>query len=370
MAERLFGENGFEAVSLREVTREAGANVASVNYYFGSKEGLIDAIILNHIKPCCEERLRMLEELRVKYGSEAISVPELVRAFLEPMFTEVGERKETRKIFAKIMSRLTTEKGHAVPEEALPFFEKVMKNFVWEFKKSLPDLSREDIITRMHFSVGVFVHAMTQEETIKTISGGQIGKASAKQTFEKILRYCAGGFSAVILAMMSLGLSGCQSLPPASEMSQVVGMAPKDWTASRAAQAGMDDGWIRRLGDRRIAALASEAVQNQPSLKVASEKVKQAGYAATLAGVPMNPTAGIGLQGQRQRTVFLGIPGVNGQEFDSYGVSLDAQWELDVWGRIRMGQSATIGEWQAAAYDRRAAEVSLAGQVSPEIRKI
>ncbi len=39
-AGKLFAERGFEATSVRDITSEAGCNVASVNYYFGGKENL------------------------------------------------------------------------------------------------------------------------------------------------------------------------------------------------------------------------------------------------------------------------------------------------------------------------------------------
>lgn len=45
VAERLFAEKGFEAVSIRELAKEAGVNVAMVSYYFGSKEKLFEALI-------------------------------------------------------------------------------------------------------------------------------------------------------------------------------------------------------------------------------------------------------------------------------------------------------------------------------------
>lgn len=44
-AERMFAERGFEAVSVRDLAAEAGVNLAMVSYYFGSKEGLFEAII-------------------------------------------------------------------------------------------------------------------------------------------------------------------------------------------------------------------------------------------------------------------------------------------------------------------------------------
>lgn len=44
-ASRLFAEKGFEAVSTRELAREADVNLAMIAYYFGSKDGLFKAII-------------------------------------------------------------------------------------------------------------------------------------------------------------------------------------------------------------------------------------------------------------------------------------------------------------------------------------
>ena len=43
-AERLFADEGFAATSLRQITAEAGVNLAAVNYHFGSKESLLTAV--------------------------------------------------------------------------------------------------------------------------------------------------------------------------------------------------------------------------------------------------------------------------------------------------------------------------------------
>ena len=44
-AERLFADNGYSATSLRDITNEAGVNLAAVNYHFGSKEALLSAVL-------------------------------------------------------------------------------------------------------------------------------------------------------------------------------------------------------------------------------------------------------------------------------------------------------------------------------------
>ena len=48
-AEALFARDGFEQTSLRQITHEAGVNLASVNYHFGSKKALIQAVIARYL---------------------------------------------------------------------------------------------------------------------------------------------------------------------------------------------------------------------------------------------------------------------------------------------------------------------------------
>ena len=45
VAAEAFGERGFEGVTIREICRKAEANIAAVNYHFGDKEKLYQAVI-------------------------------------------------------------------------------------------------------------------------------------------------------------------------------------------------------------------------------------------------------------------------------------------------------------------------------------
>ena len=60
-AENLFGVNGFESVSLRDITSHARVNLAAVNYHFQTKDHLIDAVIARRIEPVNARRLELLE---------------------------------------------------------------------------------------------------------------------------------------------------------------------------------------------------------------------------------------------------------------------------------------------------------------------
>ena len=48
-AERLFVEHGFEATSLRTITQQAEVNLAAVNYHFGSKDALFQAVLVRRL---------------------------------------------------------------------------------------------------------------------------------------------------------------------------------------------------------------------------------------------------------------------------------------------------------------------------------
>jgi AcrR family transcriptional regulator len=50
-AARLFAEHGFDGVSVRDIVREARVNLAAITYHFGSKEQLLEAVIMEKVEP-------------------------------------------------------------------------------------------------------------------------------------------------------------------------------------------------------------------------------------------------------------------------------------------------------------------------------
>ncbi|MEJ2200328.1 MAG: TetR family transcriptional regulator, partial [Desulfuromonadaceae bacterium] len=63
-AEELFARQGFHATSLRAITGGAQVNLAAVNYHFGSKDGLLEAVFSRRLTPLNQERQRRLEAVR------------------------------------------------------------------------------------------------------------------------------------------------------------------------------------------------------------------------------------------------------------------------------------------------------------------
>jgi AcrR family transcriptional regulator len=61
VAEQLFAQKGFNGTSVRDIAEDAGVNVSMISYYFGSKEGLMEALFkerTSHILPKLEQLVR------------------------------------------------------------------------------------------------------------------------------------------------------------------------------------------------------------------------------------------------------------------------------------------------------------------------
>jgi AcrR family transcriptional regulator len=83
-AESLFMEHGYEATSLRAITSGAGVNLASVNYHFGSKEELFQAVLTRRLDPMNQERLDLLTRLEGEVGPAPLSCEQILSAMFVP----------------------------------------------------------------------------------------------------------------------------------------------------------------------------------------------------------------------------------------------------------------------------------------------
>jgi len=193
-AEKLYAEKGFASVSLRDITNEAGANVAAVNYYFGSKEALADAVIAHHVGPVNDERLKLLKVLEKDYKGAPIPLRKLMDAFMRPMIRHVQRDGVREQLFSKIMGRCMSDKAQALPEEVAPLIKKVLGAYVKAFQASLPEMSAELVLWRLHFSFGVIAHTLTYSDRLQELSGRDVPTPDLETTLTRVVDYCCGGF--------------------------------------------------------------------------------------------------------------------------------------------------------------------------------
>ena len=166
------------------------------------------------------------------------------------------------------------------------------------------------------------------------------------------------------LSLFTIFLLACQPLSPDSVIGEVADL-PSGWASTDQAQAGIDTKWISRFGDSQLNRLVKEGLKGNPGLRVQAERLQQSAQNAKVAGAAAKPTLDISSDGNRQQRRFVGfaIPGLDSTVFNTFGVSLNASWELDIWGRVKAAQQAEIAAFEAQRWNLRAAEASLEGQI-------
>jgi AcrR family transcriptional regulator len=147
-AERLFAQNGIAGTTVRDITGGAGANVASVNYYFGSREALLQAVIARRQEPLNEERLRLLAE-----AAPAGEPPQL-RAVLHALAAPCVRLAFEHPSFARLASRLRAEADGALWREYRASQSAVRERFQEALAAALPDLPDAELETRFHYVLG------------------------------------------------------------------------------------------------------------------------------------------------------------------------------------------------------------------------
>jgi len=154
-AERLIANQGFAATSLRQIIGEAGVNLAAVHYHFGSKEELLDQLILRKITSVNEQRIARLDALESEADGRPVPVDRVLAAFFEPMI-ETGSRNPQ---FVKVMARLQGE--GLIPSIMQKHFRSTISRFVRALRLALPDVSQEEFFWRLQFMFGAMSRAVS-----------------------------------------------------------------------------------------------------------------------------------------------------------------------------------------------------------------
>ena len=173
-AESLFGRKGFADTSLRNITREAGVNLASVNYHFGSKESLIEAVFARRLVPMNQERTRRLDVLEREYGDAPIPVESLIEAFVAPALDLSRDHTHGGARFIQMLGRSYTEPSAVLQERVRAMYEQVIARFKSAFALALPELPGDELYWRLHFMVGVLAYCMAGTDMMRLIASCRI----------------------------------------------------------------------------------------------------------------------------------------------------------------------------------------------------
>jgi AcrR family transcriptional regulator len=200
-AETLFAANGFSNTSMRSITSEAGVNLASVNYYFGSKDQLMVEVLSRAIRPLNEQRIKLLEAEIQHHGSDPIPLPRILNALIRPCL-EISFDPDREKTF-QLLGRSLSEEGNFIEKVIEQEWIPIVGRFMEVLKKSLPKVPEEEIYWRIHFTVGAMIHSSCHHKDLTLLSSG-LCKMDMESTLQRLISYASAGLIAASVKLNHL----------------------------------------------------------------------------------------------------------------------------------------------------------------------
>lgn len=193
-AERLFALHGFQNVSVRDITAEAGVNLASVNYHFGSKDALLFDIFRRRTGELNRERARMLHEAGDRHGGNP-PVREILEAYFAPPLRWADPASD-RRVSVQFIIRARSE-GTAEMRDVLQNDVSHLARFAEALKRALPELPAETVYWRLHFVLGmVHNNRFAEFDRLHHLSGGLTREGDVQGLLTRMLDFAEAGFLA------------------------------------------------------------------------------------------------------------------------------------------------------------------------------
>ncbi len=193
-AERLFAQDGIKETSVREITAKAETHLASVNYHFGSKDGLIRAVLARRTEPLNRERLRLLETFEIEAKNKPVDLELILYALFSPSIKFCLNFPD----FMQLAGRMLSEPDKEIRRVFVSQFEDVFLRFKAALRKSFSTMPEKELLWRMHFLAGAMIHTVTNHLAIESLSGGLCTLSEEKEVLERLIGFCSAGLRAPI----------------------------------------------------------------------------------------------------------------------------------------------------------------------------
>ncbi|WP_275288351.1 TetR/AcrR family transcriptional regulator [Halomonas elongata] len=170
-AEVLFAERGFAETSLRNITSKAKVNLAAVNYHFGSKKSLIQAVFSRYLDPFTTRFHAALDELEAKHRQDGSDIP--LEELLETMartVLEVPAERNSLKVFMRLLGLAYSQAQGHLRRYIQDEYGSVFTRFTELVRRATPELPDAERFWRLHFVLGTVIFTLSGLDALRDIA--------------------------------------------------------------------------------------------------------------------------------------------------------------------------------------------------------
>jgi AcrR family transcriptional regulator len=195
-AQRLFGKQGFPRTSLRQITDEAGVNLAAVNYHCGSKEDLYKTLLIDRLHRLNDERVNLLAQAGQLAGEQPVPVRSILETFIRPLLRLAASDSAGGDSFMRLVSRELADPQPFMMADLANEVDPVVERYTRVLTQTLPEIPRAELFWRMQFAISGIIHAAAHQRDFERVSCGLCQADDADGCIRRLIDFCAAGLEA------------------------------------------------------------------------------------------------------------------------------------------------------------------------------
>ena len=196
-AENAIAELGFAGASLRHIVLEAQVNLATVYYYFGSKRGLMEAVLKRRFGPLRQEHLALLRQFDQAAKGRPLTVERILQAMLLPPLRLMATASARHQAVTRLIGRIVAEPNAQTQEMLRSQRAEVRAAFLKALQRSLPRAPLPDLLWRMEFVWGALAFTLCNPRKIEAETHGACNPADTDKLLAEMIQFFSPGFQAL-----------------------------------------------------------------------------------------------------------------------------------------------------------------------------
>ena len=167
-AEYLFALQGYGQTSMREITARADVNLASVNYQFGSKKNLIQAVLKRYFDVMMPQIDEALAKLVPSMGRKGVD--QVLQNLKGPLLNLNAVQPDGTEMFVQLLGKGYTESQGHLRRFIMGNYGETVQTILAMLRTALPAIPADELFWRLHFAIGSFVFSMASSQALKDIA--------------------------------------------------------------------------------------------------------------------------------------------------------------------------------------------------------
>ena len=144
-------------------------NLAAVNYHFGSKEELFQAVLTRRLDPMNQARVDLLTDFEQAAAPDPVPCEKILSAMLIPALLLARDPERGGSNFLRLLGRAYADPAPFIRQFLSDQYAAMIARFKSAFGRALPELPKRELSWRLHFIMGALSYTLAGTDVLKLI---------------------------------------------------------------------------------------------------------------------------------------------------------------------------------------------------------